>query len=153
MRDFAPMPNTSGSLFSTKANMEDPNMQHLIDAETKRELYRINYDLAVLRRRSWFLFFIPLIWIKVMFGPINVKINEHPAPVIPNNVVLDQLGHECLSASLGCEEPQVGQPFCFFVTVKQEVQLALELMLPDHLLESFFCCLFCCHACSYFLLG
>ena len=39
--------------------MEDPNMQHLIDAETKRELYRINYDLALLRRRSWFLFFIP----------------------------------------------------------------------------------------------
>ena len=58
--------------------MEDPNMQHLIDAETKRELYRINYDLAVLRRRSWFLFFIPLIWIKVMFGPINVKIKEQP---------------------------------------------------------------------------
>ena len=80
-------------------------------------------------------------------------INQHPAPSITNNVVLDQLGHECLSASLGCEEPQVGQPFCFFVTVKQEVQLALELILPDHLLESFFCCLLCCHACSYFLLG
>ena len=75
---IAPMPNTSGSLFSTKANMEDPNMQHLIDEETKRELYRINYDLALLRRRSWFLYFIPLIWFKLMFGTINVKIKEQP---------------------------------------------------------------------------
>jgi hypothetical protein len=58
--------------------MEDPNMQHMIDAETKRELYRINYDLSILRRRSWFLFFIPLIWIKLMFSPLNVKIKEQP---------------------------------------------------------------------------
>jgi hypothetical protein len=58
--------------------MEDPNMQHMIDAETKRELYRINYDLSILRRRSWFLFFIPLIWFKVVFGTINVKIKEQP---------------------------------------------------------------------------
>ena len=79
MRGGFPIPPTiSGSLFSTKANMEDSNMQHLIDEETKRELYRINYDLALLRRRSWFLFFIPLIWIKVMFGPITVKIKEQP---------------------------------------------------------------------------
>ena len=90
---IAPMPNTSGSLFSTKANMDDPNMQHLIDAETKRELYRINYDLAVLRRRSWFLFFIALIWIKVMFGPINVKIKEQPVKEVapaPQVAPLDQ---------------------------------------------------------------
>ena len=53
-------------------------MQHLIDAETKRELYRITYDLALLRRRSWFMFFIPLIWIKLMFSPITVKIKEQP---------------------------------------------------------------------------
>ena len=79
MRGGFPIPPTiSGSLFSTKANMEDPNMQHLIDAETKRELYRINYDLALLRRRSWFLFFIPLIWFKVVFGTITVKIKEQP---------------------------------------------------------------------------
>ena len=58
--------------------MEDSNMQHLIDEETKRELYRINYDLALLRRRSWFLFFIPLIWFKVVFGTITVKIKEQP---------------------------------------------------------------------------
>ena len=76
---IAPMPNISGSLFSTKANMDDSNMQqHLIDAETKRELYRINYDLAILRRRSWFMFFIPLIWIKLMFSPLTVKIKEQP---------------------------------------------------------------------------
>ena len=86
---IAPMPNTSGSLFSTKANMDDPNMQHLIDAETKRELYRINYDLALLRRRSWFMYFIPLIWLKIMFSPITVKIKEQPvkevapAPQLP----------------------------------------------------------------------
>ena len=79
MRGGFPIPPTiSGSLFSTKANMEDPNMQHLIDEETKRELYRINYDLALLRRRSWFLYFIPLIWIKLMFGTINVNIKEQP---------------------------------------------------------------------------
>ena len=53
-------------------------MQHLIDAETQRELYRINYDLALLRRRSWFMFFIPLIWFKLMFSPLNVKIKEQP---------------------------------------------------------------------------
>ena len=58
--------------------MEDPNMQHMIDEETRRELYRINYDLSVLRRRSWFLFFIPLIWFKLMFSPITVKIKEQP---------------------------------------------------------------------------
>ena len=76
---IAPMPNISGSLFSTKANMDNSNMQqHLIDAETKRELYRINYDLAILRRRSWFMFFIPLIWIKLMFSPLTVKIKEQP---------------------------------------------------------------------------
>ena len=86
---IAPMPNISGSLFSTKANMEDPNMQHLIDAETKRELYRINYDLALLRRRSWFMYFLPLIWIKLMFGTITIEIKEQPvkevapAPQLP----------------------------------------------------------------------
>ena len=53
-------------------------MQHLIDAETKRELYRINYDLAILRRRSWFLFFLPMIFIKLMFGPLTVEIKEQP---------------------------------------------------------------------------
>ena len=58
--------------------MEDSNMQHMIDEETRRELYRINYDLSVLRRRSWFLFFIPLIWFKLMFSPITVKIKEQP---------------------------------------------------------------------------
>ena len=32
--------------------MDDSNMQqHLIDAETKRELYRINYDLAILQHK------------------------------------------------------------------------------------------------------
>ena len=79
MRGGFPIPPTiSGSLFSTKANMEDPNMQHLIDEETRRELYRINYDLALIRRRSWFLYFIPLIWFKLMFGTINVNIKEQP---------------------------------------------------------------------------
>ena len=58
--------------------MEDPNMQHMIDEETRRELYRINYDLALIRRRSWFLYFIPLIWFKLMFGTINVNIKEQP---------------------------------------------------------------------------
>jgi hypothetical protein len=66
----------SGSLFSTKANMDNSNMQHLIDAETKREIARLHYDLAILRRRSWFLFFIPLIWFKVVFGTITVEIKE-----------------------------------------------------------------------------
>ena len=75
---IAPMPNISGSLFYTKANMDDPNMQHLIDAETKRELYRINYDLGILRRRSIFMFFIPLIWFKVVFGTITIEIKEKP---------------------------------------------------------------------------
>ena len=58
--------------------MEDLNMQHLIDAETKRELYRINYDLAILRRRSWYLFFLPMIFIKLMLGPLTVEIKEQP---------------------------------------------------------------------------
>ena len=75
---IAPMPNISGSLFSTKANMDNSNMQHLIDAETKREIARLHYDLAILRRRSWFLFFLPLIWIQVMFGTITVEIKEQP---------------------------------------------------------------------------
>ena len=77
--------------------MDDSNMQqHLIDAETKRELYRINYDLAILRRRSWFMFFIPLIWIKLMFSPLTVKIKEQPvkevapAAPVPHVAPLDQ---------------------------------------------------------------
>ena len=88
MRVLSRISIISGSLFSTKANMDNSNMQHLIDAETKRELYRINYDLGILRRRSWFLFFIPLIWIKVMFGTITVEIKEKrvkekPIPMAP----------------------------------------------------------------------
>jgi hypothetical protein len=72
--------------------MDNPNMQHLIDAETKRELYRINYDLGILRRRSWFLFFIPLIWIKLMFSPLTVKIKEQPVKeVAPAPQVAPQL--------------------------------------------------------------
>jgi len=73
--------------------MDDPNMQHLIDAETKRELYRINYDLALLRRRSWFMYFLPLIWIKLMFGTITIEIKEQPVKEVapaPQVAPLDQ---------------------------------------------------------------
>ena len=92
MRVLSRISIISGSLFSTKANMDNPNMQHLIDAETKRELYRINYDLGILRRRSWFLFFIPLIWIKLMFSPLTVKIKEQPVKeVAPAPQVAPQL--------------------------------------------------------------
>ena len=73
--------------------MDDSNMQHLIDEETKRELYRINYDLALLRRRSWFLYFIPLIWIKLMFGTITIEIKEQPVKEVapaPQVAPLDQ---------------------------------------------------------------
>ena len=95
---IAPMPNISGSLFSTKANMDNSNMQHLIDAETKREIAQLHYDLSVIRRRSWVWFFIPLMWIKVMFGPITVKIKERPvkevapavAPAKQIDPILDQ---------------------------------------------------------------
>ena len=72
--------------------MDNPNMQHLIDAETKRELYRINCDLALLRRRSWFMYFIPLIWIKLMFGTITIEIKEKPVKeVAPAPQVAPQL--------------------------------------------------------------
>ena len=88
MRVLSRISIISGSLFSTKANMDNPNMQHLIDAETKREIARLHYDLAILRRRSWFLFFLPLIWIQVMFGTITVEIKEKrvkekPIPLAP----------------------------------------------------------------------
>ena len=83
---IAPMPNISGSLFSTKANMDHPNMQHLIDAETKREIARLHYDLAILRRRSWFLFFLPMIFLKLMFGPLTVEIKEKPVKEVAPDV-------------------------------------------------------------------
>jgi len=68
--------------------MEGPNMQHLIDAETRRELAQLHYDLSVIRRRSWFLFFIPMIFLKLMFGPLTVEIKEErvkekPIPLAP----------------------------------------------------------------------
>ena len=92
MRVLSRISIISGSLFSTKANMDNPNMQHLIDAETKRELYRINCDLALLRRRSWFMYFIPLIWIKLMFGTITIEIKEKPVKeVAPAPQVAPQL--------------------------------------------------------------
>ena len=68
--------------------MEGPNMQHLVDAETRRELAQLHYDLSVIRRRSWFLFFIPMIFLKLMFGPLTVEIKEErvkekPIPLAP----------------------------------------------------------------------
>ena len=68
--------------------MDNSNMQHLIDAETKREIAQLHYDLSVIRRRSWVWFFIPLMWIKVMFGTITIEIKEKrvkevaPAPQV-----------------------------------------------------------------------
>ena len=77
--------------------MDNSNMQHLIDAETKREIAQLHYDLSVIRRRSWVWFFIPLMWIKLMFSPITVKIKEQPvkevAPAVapaPQVAPLDQ---------------------------------------------------------------
>ena len=68
--------------------MDNSNMQHLIDAETRREIAQLHYDITVIRRRSWFFFFIPLIWFKVMFGTITVEIKEKrvkekPVPLAP----------------------------------------------------------------------
>ena len=56
--------------------MDNSNMQHLIDAETRREIAQLHYDLSVIKRRSWVWFFIPLMWIKVMFGTITIEIKE-----------------------------------------------------------------------------
>ena len=78
---IAPMPNISGSLFSTKANMDNSNMQHLIDAETKREIAQLIPLLRSFGDQTPILglvFYSLDGWIKVMFGPITVKIKEQP---------------------------------------------------------------------------
>jgi len=73
--------------------MDNSNMQHLIDAETRREIAQLHYDLSVIKRRSWFLYFIPLIWIKLMFGTITIEIKEQPVKEVapaPQVAPLDQ---------------------------------------------------------------
>jgi len=75
--------------------MDTSNMQHLIDAETRREIAQLHYDLSVIKRRSWVWFFIPLMWFKVTFGTITIEIKEKrvkekPVPLAPQIAPLDQ---------------------------------------------------------------